>query len=47
MLTLLFIFRLKCNERVLHNEEIRVLRKQVKINDDYRKEIARQQAEIH
>jgi hypothetical protein len=39
-------FRLKCNERILHDEEIRRLRKEVRTSNDYRILIAKQEAEI-
>ena len=38
--------RLKCNERILHDEELRTLRKQVQISEDYRIIIAKRDAEI-
>ncbi|CAF1521138.1 unnamed protein product [Rotaria sp. Silwood1] len=41
------LLKLKYNERLTHNEEIRVLRKQVNTKDNYRTQIAQQQAEIH
>ena len=39
-------FRLKYNERLLHDQELRTLRQQAKITDDYRIIIAKQEAEI-
>ncbi len=40
-LIFIFYFRLKCNERIAQDEELRTLRKQVKINEDYRILIAK------
>lgn len=40
------LLKLKCNERILHDEELRNLRKQVQINEDYRIIIAKRDAEI-
>ena len=37
---------MKCNERVLHDEELRTLRKQVDSSQNYRTVIAKQEAEI-
>ncbi len=45
-LIFIFIFRLKCNERLIHDEEFRMLRKKIHTNDDYRTLIAKQDAEI-
>lgn len=41
-----FIFRLKCNERIFHDEDVRLLRKQVDTTHDYRILIAKQEANI-
>ncbi|CAF1623276.1 unnamed protein product [Adineta ricciae] len=40
------LLKLKCNERVLHDEELRTLRKQVDSGQGYRAVIAKQEAEI-
>jgi len=40
------LLKLKGNERLLHEEEHRMLRKQVNISNDYRTLIAKQEAEI-
>ena len=40
-------FRLKCNERALHEEEVRILRQQVRQGDDYRAIIAKKDAQFH
>jgi hypothetical protein len=45
-LIFIFYFRLKCNERIAQDEELRTLRKQVKINEDYRILIAKKDEEI-
>ncbi len=45
-LNIYLYFRLKCNERILHDEEIRSLRKEVRTSNDYRILIAKQEAEI-
>lgn len=38
---------MKCNERTVQEEEIRMLRQQVRQSDDYRAIIAKKDAEIH
>ncbi|CAF4108019.1 unnamed protein product, partial [Adineta steineri] len=40
------LLKLKCNDRILHDEEIRMLRKQVDTSNNYRTLIAKQEAEI-
>lgn len=45
-LFLSFSFRLKCKERLVSEEELRALRQQVKVNEDYRLLIAKKDAEI-
>ena len=41
-----YAFRLKCNERTTHEDEVRTLRRQVQMNQEYRLLIAKQQQEI-
>ena len=38
---------MKCNERALHEEEVRILRQQVRQGDDYRAIIAKKDAQLH
>ena len=40
------LFRLKCNERLLYDEEVRMLRQQATRNNEYRTLIAKHEAEL-